>query len=81
MAPRPGFASFIGFLTVSYERNRLLLHGLISIGLGIALWELIDRIFDDKTFFTGPDEVFVSYVELFREGSIWIHIRYSALEG
>lgn len=64
-----------------YERNRLLIHGLLSIAIGIVLWELIDRIFDDKTFFTGPDEVLLSFLSLIEDGSIWIHIRYSALEG
>lgn len=68
-------------LKAVYGRNRLLIHGLISIGLGIALWEAVDRIFNDKTFFTGPDEVLFSFLELLREGSIWIHLRYSALEG
>lgn len=64
-----------------YERNRLLIHGLLSIAIGIVLWEAVDRIFDDKTFFTGPDEVLFSFLKLIEDGSIWIHIRYSALEG
>lgn len=64
-----------------YERNRLVIHGLLSIAIGVALWELVDRIFDDKTFFTGPDEVLLSFWSLVQDGSIWIHLRYSALEG
>jgi NitT/TauT family transport system permease protein len=64
-----------------YNRNRLAIHGILSIGLGIVAWEVVDRVFNDKDFFTGPDEVFFAYIHLFREGSIWEHIRYSALEG
>lgn len=74
-------ASALAVLGTKYAQKRLLIHGVFSIGLGILLWELIDRVFDDKTFFTGPDEVFLSYIELFIEGSIWLHMRYSALEG
>jgi len=65
----------------AYQRNRLLIHGLLSIGIGVVLWEAIDRIFNDKTFFTGPDEVLLSFLSLVEDGSIWIHVRFSALEG
>ncbi|MFQ5849969.1 MAG: ABC transporter permease [Candidatus Binatia bacterium] len=80
----PGDLRSVSILTLlksGYTHNRLVIHGVLSIGLGIVLWEIIDRVFNDKDFFTGPDEVFLAYIELFREGSIWEHIRYSALEG
>ncbi|MFQ5902647.1 MAG: ABC transporter permease [Candidatus Binatia bacterium] len=69
------------FLRSGYAHNRMAINGFLSICLGIVLWEIIDRRFNDKDFFTGPDEVLFAYINLFREGTIWEHIRYSALEG
>ena len=73
--------SFLVLLKSGYEHNRLFINGFLSICLGIVVWEILDRRFNDKDFFTGPDEVIFAYINLFREGSIWEHIRYSALEG
>ena len=68
------------FLTSVYSNNRIFINGVLSLCLGIVVWEGIDRIFNDKDFFSGPDEVFLEYIHLFREGSIWEHMRYSASE-
>ncbi len=76
-----GRDSFLALLKFGYLQNRMLIHGFLSICLGIVLWEVIDRRFNDKDFFTGPDEVLLAYIQLFREGTIWEHIRFSALEG
>jgi len=65
----------------AYGHNRMLIHGIGSVALGLLLWEVIDRWFDDKYFFTGPDEVIKELIQLVRDGEIWIHLRYSALEG
>ncbi|OGP26510.1 MAG: hypothetical protein A2038_00830 [Deltaproteobacteria bacterium GWA2_57_13] len=59
----------------------MLIHGIGSVALGLLLWEVIDRWFNDKYFFTGPDEVVKEFIQLVWEGEIWIHLRYSALEG
>jgi NitT/TauT family transport system permease protein len=73
--------SFLALLKSEYAQNRMLINGFLSLCLGIVFWEILDRRFNDKDFFTGPDEVFFAYIELFREGTIWEHIRYSASEG
>lgn len=71
----------LDFLSGAYNRHRLFINGLVSVALALALWETIDRVFNDKNFFTGPDEVLFEIARLIREGEIWIHLRYSALEG
>ncbi len=73
--------SFLALLKSEYAQNRMLINGFLSLCLGIVFWEILDRRFNDKDFFTGPDEVLFAYIELFREGTIWEHIRYSASEG
>ena len=73
--------SFLALLKSEYAQNRMLINGFLSLCLGIVFWEILDRRFNDKDFFTGPDEVIFAYIELFREGTIWEHIRYSASEG
>ncbi|MGH7824526.1 MAG: ABC transporter permease [Candidatus Binatia bacterium] len=65
----------------TYSRHRLFINGLLSVVLGLATWEIIDRLFNDKNFFTGPDEVVIELIRMVREGEIWIHLRYSAIEG
>lgn len=74
-------SAFSGWIKAAYRENRMLIHGIFSVALGLLLWEVIDRWFNDKYFFTGPDEVIKEFIHLVREGEIWIHLRYSALEG
>lgn len=74
-------SAFSGWINAAYRENRMLIHGIFSVALGLLLWEVIDRWFNDKYFFTGPDEVVKESIHLVREGEIWIHLRYSALEG
>lgn len=73
--------TFLAWAQSAYGHNRMLIHGIGSVALGLLLWEVIDRWFDDKYFFTGPDEVIKELIQLVRDGEIWIHLRYSALEG
>lgn len=74
-------AAFLAWAQSAYGHNRLLIHGILSIAFGLVLWEAVDRWFNDKYFFTGPDEVIKEFIHLVREQEIWIHLRYSALEG
>lgn len=71
----------VGWIKAAYGQNRMMVHGILSIAMGLVLWEAVDRWFNDKYFFTGPDEVIKEFIQLVWQGEIWIHLRYSALEG
>lgn len=68
-------------LRAEYERNRALINGTISILLGLILWEIVNRIFDDPDFLVGPYAVVMAFSRLVWEPSFWEDIRFSATEG
>lgn len=74
-------SALVGWIKAAYGQNRMMIHGIFSLAMGLMLWEVVDRWFNDKYFFAGPNEVIKEFIQLVWEGEIWIHLRYSALEG
>jgi len=78
---RPGESGTVTWLRLEYERNRALINGAISIFLGLILWEVVNRIFDDPDALVGPYAVVVAFSRLIWEPDFWENVRFSATEG
>jgi len=77
----PDHNGTLGWLRFEYERNRSLINGAISIFLGLILWEIVNRIFDDPDALVGPYTVIVAFSQLVWEPDFWENVRFSATEG
>jgi ABC-type nitrate/sulfonate/bicarbonate transport system permease component len=72
--------SFSGFARSLYDQHRMGINFLLSMCLFLIVWELVDILFNDPYFFTGPVAVFFEYGVLVQEPRFWENVRYSGLE-
>jgi NitT/TauT family transport system permease protein len=57
------------------------LAGLLSVIIGLLIWELISRVFvANALFLAAPSQVFAAIISLARSGELWRHVWISAVE-
>ena len=64
-----------------YARNRALTRGVVSLVIGVALWELIARYVVKSTLIiVPPSHVVAAFATLLRQGELQTHVYVSGLE-
>jgi len=78
-ASRPASGSLSRRFAASLRRHYLA--GFLSVAGGLALWELISRVFvANALFLAAPSQIAVAIVGLARTGQLWHHIGVSGAE-
>jgi len=63
------------------QRVRLRVAGIVSVIVGLLIWELVSRVLvANALFLAAPTQIFAAIVALARTGELWRHLGISAIE-
>ena len=66
---------------VAPQRVRLRVAGIVSVVVGLLIWELVSRVLvANALFLAAPTQIFAAIVALARSGELWRHLGISAVE-